>query len=313
MSARRVSKIVLAAFCLATWMAAAQVAQAAYGVSANQIGDTLFITGNENPNTVSIVGAEDEPGKVGVYVVDVAWIYDGVNHIHVDLGEGNNFLGLDRINILGDLTVLTGDGNDVMDLGGWNYGTSEIGGDVAIATAGGHDNVRIEDTVVYASVTIDTAEGSDFVQLGYDAFFISIGATAVPSRDAGVDSLRADDSGRDDGPSDLKAIADDGDPDDGDRGNLILGFMFNAGPTNVFDSLFIFTGDGRDRVGITSTQVDVETTIELGGADDHLILDAPNEFYGDFTARGEQGSDYLADEPTNFYENEPQFQSFELP
>jgi hypothetical protein len=42
-------------------------------------------------------------------------------------------------------------------------------------------------------------------------------------------------------------------------------------------------------------------------------LDAPNEFYGDFTARGQQGSDYLSDEPLNFYESAPQFQSFELP
>lgn len=188
-SARRVSKITLAACCLAAWLAAVQVAQAAYGVSVNQEGDTLYIVGNENANTVSIVGADDEFGKVGVYVVDVPWVYTGVNHIHVDLGEGDNFLGLDRINILGNLTVLTGDGNDVMDLGGWGYGPSAIGGDVAIATAGGRDNVRIEDTVVYASVTIDTAEGSDFVQLGYDHFFSrseplpcqAARSTAIPS------------------------------------------------------------------------------------------------------------------------------------
>ena len=94
---------------------------------------------------------------------------------------------MDRIHILGTLSVQTGEGDDVVDLGGWGYGTSAIGGDVAIATAGGRDNVRIEDTSVYASVTIDTAEGSDYVQLGYDYFFFSIGATPVPGRTSGVD------------------------------------------------------------------------------------------------------------------------------
>lgn len=311
-SARRVCKIILAAFCLVIWPAAAQVAQAAYGVSANQIGDTLYIAGNDNANTVSIVGADDEFGTVGVYVVDVPWVYTGVNHIHVDLQGGDNFLGMDRINILGNLTVQTGDGNDVVDLGGWGYGPSAIGGDVAIATAGGRDNVRIEDAVVYASVTIDTADGSDMVQFGYDNFFFSIGATPVPGRDAGGDFLRADDSGRDDGPSDLSVLPDDGSRD-GDDAQLVLGLLYAVEPTNVFDSLFVFTGDGRDQVGITGTQVDVETTIELGSADDRLTLDAPNEFYGDFTARGEQGSDQLVDEPGNYYENNPQFQSFELP
>jgi hypothetical protein len=314
-----VSRITLAACCLAAWLLAAQVARAAYGVSANQIGDTLYIAGDENANTVSIVGADDDYGKVGVYVVDVPWVYTGVNHIHVDLQGGDNFLGMDRINILGTLTIQTGDGNDVVDIGGWGYGASAIGGDVAIATAGGSDNVRIEDTSVYASVTIDTAAGSDFVQLGYDSFFVSIGAVPVTSRTSGVDSLRADTSGRDDGPSDLSARTDDGRsdlralPDDGDDAKLVLGLLYAAGPSNMFDSLYVFTGDGRDKVGITGAQIEVETTIELGSADDSLILDAPNEFYGDFTARGQQGSDYLADEVTNFYESAPQFQGFELP
>ena len=319
-SARQFGKVMLAAFGLATWLAAAQVGQAAYGVSVNQQGDTLYIVGDENANTVSIVGADDEPyGKVGVYVVDVPWVYTGVNHIHVDLGGGDNFLGMDRINILGTLTVLTGDGDDVLDLGGWGYGASAIGGDVAIATAGGRDNVRIEDASVYASVTIDTAEGSDIVQLGYDHFFFSLGASPVPGRTTGDDSFRSDDSGRDDGPSDLIALADDGRgdlsvlPDEGDDAKFILGLAYLAGPSNAFESLYVFTGDGRDMVGITGAQIDVETTIELGSDDDRLILDAPNEFYGDFTARGEQGSDYLSDEPTNFYESAPQFQGFELP
>jgi hypothetical protein len=326
---RRVSKITLAAFGLAAWLAAAQVGQAAYGVSVNQEGDTLYIVGDENANTVSIIGADDEPhGKVGVFVVDVPWVYEGVNHIHVDLGGGDNFLGMDRINILGTLTVLTGDGDDVLDLGGWGYGASAIGGDIAISTAGGRDNVRIEDTSVYASVTIDTADGSDIVQLGYDYFFFSIGASPAPGRTAGEDSFRADDSGRDDSPSDLSALTDDDGrsdlialpddgpsdgPSDGDDAKLVLRLAYLAGPSNVFESLYVFTGDGRDMVGITGAQIDVETTIELGSDDDRLILDAPNEFYGDFTARGEQGSDYLSDEPTNFYESAPQFQSFEQP
>jgi len=319
-SARQLGKIMLAAFGLATWLAAAQVGQAAYGVSVNQQGDTLYVVGDENANTVSIVGADDEPyGKVGVYVVDVPWVYTGVNHIHVDLGEGDNFLAMDRINILGNLTVLTGDGDDVMDLGGWGYGASAMGGDVAIATAGGRDNVRIEDASVYASVTIDTADGSDIVQLGYDYFFFSLGASPVPGRTTGDDSFRSDDSGRDDDSSDLIALADDGRgdlsalPDEGDDAKFVLALLYRGGSTNMFESLYVFTDDGRDLVGITSTQIDVETTIELGSDDDRLILDAPNEFYGDFTARGEQGSDYLSDEPTNFYESAPQFQGFEMP
>lgn len=321
-SVRRFGKLALAACTLAACLAAANIAQAAYGVSVNQEGDTLYIIGDGNANTVSIVGAEDDDGTVGVYVVDVPWVYTGVNHIHVDLGGGDNFLGMDRINILGTLTVLTGDGHDVVDLGGWGYGASAFGGDVSIATAGGRDNVRIEDTAVYASVTIDTAAGSDNVQLGFDYFFFSIGATPVPGRASG-DSLSADTSGRDDEPSDLIARTDSGSGDltalpddgssDGDDAKLALELMYLFAPSNMFDSLYVYTDDGRDAVGITGTQIEVETTIELGADDDRLILDAPNEFYGDFTARGEQGADYLSDEPTNFYESSPTFQGFELP
>ncbi len=308
-SARRVSKITLAACCLAAWLAAVQVAQAAYGVSANQIGDTLYIDGNDNPNTVSIIGADDEPyGKVGVFVVDVAWVYEGVNHIHVDLGGGDNFLGMDRINILGDLTVLTGDGHDEVDLGGWGYGASTIGGEIAIATASGRDLVQIEDTSVYGSVTIDTAEGSDIVEVGDDGILFSIQADSVPSRTADSGSFAAGVAERDEAPSDLSAS-----PDDDDEAKSFLGLVYAAGLPSAFDNLYLFTGDGRDQVGITGTQVNVETIIELGRDDDRLRLEHPNQFYGDFTARGEHGSDYLYDDPGNFYESAPQFQGFELP
>lgn len=298
----------IAAACLAAWLATGQVAHAAYGIVVEQQGDTLYIVGDENANTVSLVGAEGDYGTIGVYVVDVPWVYTDVNHIYVDLGEGDNFVGLDRINILGSLNVLTGGGRDEIDFGGWGYGTSEIGGNVDIATAGGLDIVQLEDAAVYGSVTIDTAEGSDIVEIGDDGIVFSILGIRAPTRTQDSDSFQASVAERDDVQSDLSALSDDP-----DEAKFILGLVYSAALPSSTGSLYVFTGAGRDQVGITGTQVNVETVIELGSDDDRLRLEHPNQFYGDFTARGEQGTDELYDDPGNFYESAPQFLQFELP
>jgi hypothetical protein len=304
----RKSHFTLAAACLAAWLAAGQAAHAAYGIVVDQLGDTLYVTGNENANTLSIVGAESEDGTVAVYVVDVPWVYEGVNHIHVDLGNGDNFLGLDRINISGNLVVLTGEGRDEVDLGGWNYGPSSFGGNVEIATAGGRDMVQIEDASVVGSVTIDTAEGSDIVEIGDDGILFSIVGDRAPRRTVASDSVQANVAERDDAPGDLAAPADDP-----DEAKFIVGLVYSAALPSATGSLYVYTGAGRDQVGITGTQVNVETIIELGTDDDRLRLEHPNQFYGDFTARGQQGSDHLYDDPGNFYETAPHFLQFELP
>jgi hypothetical protein len=215
---------------------------------------------------------------------------------------------LDRINIPGNLIVLTGEGRDEVDLGGWNYGPSSFGGNVEIATAGGRDMVQIEDASVIGSVTIDTAEGSDIVEIGDDGILFSIVGDRAPGRTVASDSVQASVAERDDAASDLAALSDDP-----DEAKFVLGLVYSAGLPSATGSLYVYTGAGRDHVGITGTQVNVETIIELGTDDDRLRLEHPNQFYGDFTARGQQGSDYLYDDPGNFYESAPQFLQFELP
>ena len=100
---------IAAAICLATWLAGSQAALADY-VDVTQVGSTLHIIGDETADFVAIVGANDTPGKFAVYIHPDPWIYDGVEHINVDLAGGDNTLNMARIEIAGSVTVIAGNG-----------------------------------------------------------------------------------------------------------------------------------------------------------------------------------------------------------
>lgn len=298
-------KITAIAVGLAAWLAGSQSALA--GVSVTKQGSTLFIVGDSYDNYVGLVGGKETPyGEVGVRTnpnSDTFVPYEGIGHIDINLQGGDNLLQMDRIRILGDLTIAAGDGDNVVQLGGFGYGDSAVMGNVSVYTGGGRDFVSIEDSSVYGVVDIDTAGGSDFVDLAYGLVVI-LGEEA-PERTTGSDAIRTTDGsdGRtedDEGPNDLKGS--------GEAADLPPPPMSNS-----FGALFLFTGEGRDIVGIMRTEVQSGTTIDLDSDDDRLTLAFRSEFYGDFDARGGQGQDWLYDDPLNYYESNPHFQSFELP
>ena len=137
---------------LASWIALSSAALAGYPDVAQE-GSTLYIVGDDDGNTVTIVGAEDTPGKLAVYVHKDPWIYEGVDEINIDLAGGDNELRMARIDIAGNLTILTDDGDNRVSLGEPdNYGASFIGGDIEISTGDGPDAISIDDTWVGGNV-----------------------------------------------------------------------------------------------------------------------------------------------------------------
>ena len=72
-----------AAISLGAWIVLASAALAGYPDVAQE-GSTLYIVGDDDANTVTIVGAEDTPGKLAVYVHKDPWIYEGVDEIDIE-------------------------------------------------------------------------------------------------------------------------------------------------------------------------------------------------------------------------------------
>jgi hypothetical protein len=129
-------------------------------------GNTLVIEGNANANSVSLVGSKDSYSTIGVYINDVPQVFENVQNIFADLGDGDDEIAMDRIRIYGNVDVMADGGNNTIYLGGWGYGQSDIGGHVSMTTAGGNDYVLMSDCLVDNDVTILLGEGDNEVEFG---------------------------------------------------------------------------------------------------------------------------------------------------
>jgi hypothetical protein len=281
---RRARRITTAGVCLAACLAAAPSAQAAYGVTVTQEGDTLYILGNDNSNSVGIIGSNKTPGTVGVFVVDVPWVYKNVQNIHVDLQGGDNYLSMDGLDLDGDVTVMAGDGDD---------------------------EFRLEECYFYAAL-VDMGDGDNDIQFGSDTMTSGIGIPIV-SVETGAGGDRVSMRGVECGDMTINTR----------EGNDVVGVGASHASwmtigCEVAGDLVVETGRGADIVAIAATDVYGDTEIAMGRHDDTLLTanlggSPHNEFFGAFTAHGGNGQDTLWDDPANVYHVAPQFQSFELP
>lgn len=306
----RTAQTAAAAACLALMTAGVRSIHA--GPVVHQTRSTLTILGDGFGDSISIIGAENEPGTVGVYVNDVPWVYEGVQNILVDLMDGDNFLGLNRVEIDGDLVVSCGDGEDVIHIGGYGYGPNRIHGDLHISTGDGADQVRYEQSSVDGLFTIDTAGGDDDILFGHH---LIEGLMAYAGTLTGALSINTG-AGNDDiaflgtelGTTEI--ITGNGD----DTVGLWLGHASWTIQGNELTGLSVETGAGDDLVALLDNDSYGDLFINLGNNADFLLLGgfgAPNNFEAPVEARGGKGSDELWNDPLNVYDEAPVFLNFE--
>jgi hypothetical protein len=138
-------------------------------VTAQLIGDTLLITGDQFDNLV-VLRQDDAGIHLGEQV------YQGVNNIVMDLAS-DDIVRVGPLSLDGSLSIDTGAGLDVVDVAGLS-----VGGDVLIRTGtnglgthgsgvfpGGGESVVLHLQRVDGTLTIDTGAGDDFVNITSEA------------------------------------------------------------------------------------------------------------------------------------------------
>jgi hypothetical protein len=313
----------LTAACCASLLAAGQPAHAGRGgPTITQKGGTLSVVGNRGDDRLVIHRSGDTtvPGEIEVWDVGVSpgviGVYSGVQNIHVDLLGGNNFLGLYRFEVAGDVTVLCGDGDNQVYVGGvGETGDARIAidGNLSVTTGAGLDLVRIESCAIGGAL-IDTGDSDDWVLFGHhlDTGIFHpgtiIGPLAVSTGEGNdlVAMLGAE-------------LSDTGIDTAGGDDWVLVGIGIEDGAWtirgNEFSSAFFTdTGMGNDFVVLLGTWAFSDVTILTGQQSDEVWLGglgAPNDFQGDVLADGGGGNDTLLNDATNSYAFPLQFLSFE--
>jgi hypothetical protein len=281
----------------------------------------LMITGGRGDDRLVVYRSGDKTvaGEIEVWDVGAApgvlGTYSGVQNIQVNLLGGNNFLGLYRFEVAGDVSVTAGDGNNQVYVGGVGVtgdARITIDGNLSVSTGAGLDLVRVESCAI-GSAMIDTGDADDWVLFGHhlDTSIFHPGTILGPlsvSTGAGNDLVAM--IGAEPGATVIDTA--DGDDwvlagigfEDGAwviRGNELLGFDVEAGTGNDFVVLVSNWSFGD--VSILTGQQNDE--VWLGG------FGAPNDFQGDVLADGGGGNDTLLDDAMNSYAFPLQSLSFE--
>lgn len=309
-----------------------------------QIDNTLYITGGNYGDSVSIIGASSGVGTVGVYIADVPQIFSGVSHIEIDLGGGDDVLAMDRIRVVGILDIDLGDGNNVMYFGGLGFGQSQIAGDTyisALENGSGANHIMVDDVAVQGVLGISTGNGDDIVEfgvtiagaiepagnlIGHNLAVATFGGDdVVQMRDTSVGWATYIHTGSDDDTVelafDVQAAAAPERSDilmnrsertsSSDRNSLKSdGESRLALGSNELQHLTVLTDSGYDAVHLSGNEVYGETLIELDSEDDGLWLTSGNTFYGPFEAHGGSDNDSLMDDGTNDFQMGTSIHSF---
>jgi hypothetical protein len=280
----------------------------------DMVGDTLVVSG-AGSHKVYIIGVEGKPGAMTVHFDNLPMqIFFDVQHIDVAFTGSGSFLAMYQVHVAGNVTIAGADGDNEFVLGLPGYDPNLIWGDLSVVVGHGDNRVKLEESWIMASATIEAGDGDNRVVLGRAESPSDLGAVVLGellvATGGGYDHVEVAKCWLDGNVAIDTAAGDD---------FVILGTHYEPASAiagNVFvAALDITTGEGMDAVGLTDNEVYGATVIELGDDDDALLVGAglnPNAFYDNFTARGDAGQDSLMDDPANYYDSAPHFQSFEL-
>jgi hypothetical protein len=297
------------------------------GPTAAKKGSTLNVLGTRGSDRIVIHRSGDKValGEVEVWDMNVqpgavVGIFSGVQDINVDLMGGDNFLGMYRIEIPGNVSVVAGNGRNQVYLGGVVEASGEqtvIHGDYAVTLGSGNDDVRLEQCSIWG-VTINAGGGDNRVLFGSQIQpdeMLYTGQTLGPTTiltGSGKDLVALKYCEFQPG---TDTLIDTGNDEDWilvgvsiERGELALG-------GNELMNLDIYAGDGDDLVAFYHADAYGEISVQLGHNNDALFLggfDAPNNFHEAFAGDGGNGNDELYNDPANTFDVPPDFEDFEL-
>lgn len=301
---------------IVTFASAAHPANAAVTVS--QKGDTLYVNGTRANDLVVIIGVDGHPGNVTVKSDGQSMTaHHGFEHLVVNLGGGNNVLGLLQAHIPGNVTVNAGSGINELILGYEFYMPNLIWGDLAVNCPNGVCEILLEQSWIVGDASFMLGGSGNNLEFGRSDLAADL--AAVVFGDLTVNCGDGDDrieivKSWFGGAAEFQTA--------GGNDDVLLGTHYETGSPvagNIFQgTLVINTGDGEDGVGLTDSAFGGDVEIETGNDDDDLYLgDAPgfppNVFNGEVDAHGGGGQDFLNNDPGNTYANPPNFHSFELP
>lgn len=147
----------------------------------------LYLRGDSENNRIEIIANSDGgleiAGRNGTMINGESRFETAasVRNLNAYLGDGNDGLELDSINIAGSVRVNSGPGNDRIQFSG----ESEIGRQLILGTRDGNDLVRVADTTVGEKLKIYSGAGNDRLEFlsvesqdlrmitgaGHDTFF----------------------------------------------------------------------------------------------------------------------------------------------
>jgi len=177
--------------------------------------------------------------------------------------------------ILGNLTVVTDDGNDAVGIGA-RVGTRDADGKttagvVNIDTGSGSDRVVIDRTEAFDDALIKTGAGNDTVS----ADKVRVGDFLFAELGAGADQYNSDDA---------HGFHSQILGDDGNDGIHVSNYRF-------LEEIFLFAGGGAKNV-VTANGMSAETiSVTSGGGSDRIDIDGSSGTYGTYLIDTGAGND----------------------
>ena len=294
------------------------------GTIAWQKGDTVYVTGTRGGDRIVIhrsgdqtVAGEVEVWDVGVSPSVVLGAYSGVANLDVDLLGGDNFLGLYRFDLSGDVTVTCADGNDQVywgGVGGAPGGRTEIDGTFLVESGDGNDEVRVEQCLI-GEVMIDAGNGDNVVlfgqhlQTGLAAYHGTLTGPVSVMTGAGNDLIAIIGSELGSQTAIDTAAGDDW---------VLFGLGIEDGALtirgNELGDVAVNCGQGADLAGFFDNDAFGDIVVAMAQHQDAVWLGglgAPNDFHQEVVVDGGPGSDEAYDDPANAYAVPPELTNIE--
>ncbi len=267
-------------------------------------GDDLVIVGgetHEEPTQALVEGDDDEP-KLTV-----------PGNVDINTGSGHDTVRVSFVDIGGKLTVRTGTGEDIVDVGrgpgfaGEDHDDSLLvaaavngedgsgggppadvstGACVLIATGSGADQVKVAFSDIATDMKVTTGSGEDYLVTGRGPIFGDDHEEML--------AFQTDEGGQGGRPADLFVGGRMTVQTSGDNDFVLLR------NTQISDRLNIATGSGEDRLGVQNTAVMGPTSLSTSAGDDVVSL-MDSVFDGDLTVRTLGGDDCLYFGSTRVY------------
>lgn len=214
-----------------------------------------------------------------------------LGNLRIDLGDGNNNVGLENIYVGGTTTIRAGAGNDVLDIDTTLGQPSFFRGNVSATLGDGTNNVTGSTFGVGGNLSLTTGTDDDTIDLAN----ATINKNLLIAANDGLNNISITDSDVNGNITRISTGVDDDnitlDSSDfkrlfvlaGDGNNTVDVGVAGGGVTAV--SVDVTTGTGDDTVNITDSDFQLASSVSTGAGDDTVNVSG-SDFLGGLTADG---------------------------